>query len=223
MITTASALNFNDLPLKEQAYEKVKKLILNEEIAVNSFLSERRLAEQLGMSKTPVRLAVERLENEGFVRVSPQQGIMVLALSFEDIIDYIDYRRALETFVVKQISSKLNQAQVDLLQANLKEHKDILKQDESASKQENMALIDMAFHTLLFSFQGNKQLSQALGRQQDMMYRVASRVNQRFPKRPKEAHQDHIDITKAIIDGNKDKATTLIDDHITKMKALLIG
>lgn len=200
----------------------IKKLILNEEIAVNSFLSERRLAEQLGMSKTPVRLAVERLENEGFVRVSPQQGIMVLALSFEDILDYIDYRRALEGFVVKQLCGNLTRAQADLLQENLEEYDRILEREDAPDKQDALVLKDMAFHRLLFSIWGNRQLSQALGRQQDMMYRVASRINQRFPSRPGEAHLDHIAIADAIVAGQQHEATLLIDEHITKMKTLLI-
>ena len=66
--------------LKDRAYEELKTLILSEALPPGSFLSERALGQKLGMSKTPVRSAIERLENEGFVSVSPQQGVVVRAL-----------------------------------------------------------------------------------------------------------------------------------------------
>src|SRR6185437_11004753 len=60
--------------LKERAYEEIRRLIVSGRLAAGTFLTERQLAAQLGMSKTPVRSALERLETEGFVRISPQQG-----------------------------------------------------------------------------------------------------------------------------------------------------
>ena len=57
--------------LKDQAYEELKKLIMNEVFSPGTFLSERQLAARLDMSKTPIRSALERLESEGFVAVSP--------------------------------------------------------------------------------------------------------------------------------------------------------
>ena len=212
-----------NISLKEQAYSHIKKLILTEEIPVNSFLSERSLAEQLGMSKTPVKLAIERLENEGFVRVSPQQGIMVLALSFEEIIDYIDYRLALESFVVERITGQLGRAQVELLRANLKEHEEVLENYQDKDQSEKLILVDMAYHRLLFAFKANKQISLALGHQQDMIYRIANRCNQKYPARPEQAYQEHLAIAEAIIAGDKAQAVLLISQHIEAMKALLIG
>ena len=215
----------SDLPLKEQAYTQIKKLILNEEIPVNSFLSERGLAEQLGMSKTPVRLAIERLDNEGFVKVSPQQGIMVLSLSFEEILDYIDYRIALESFVVKHIAGELSEQQIKLLKANLKEHQALIKKEDKDEqrKSEAIYLKDREFHRLLFSFHGNKPISQSLSRQEDMMHRIAVRTNKKYPQRPIEAQQDHKAIADAIIQGDKAEAIRLLEKHLGLIKTLLIG
>ncbi|MCA9838483.1 MAG: GntR family transcriptional regulator [Trueperaceae bacterium] len=210
-----------ELPLKEQAYLHIKSLVLTEEIPVNSFLSERSLAEQLGMSKTPVRLAIERLEHEGFVRVSPQQGIVVVALSFEEILDFIEYRLALECFVVERIAGNLLEPQIKALQNQLKEQAQIIGQ--KSSKREDLVLADMAFHRLLAEFKGNKQISQALERQQDMLFRVANRIYQKHPTRTETSHNEHEAIAQAIIEGKKDEATRLIKEHIQKIKSLLIG
>ena len=81
--------------LKEHAYAEIKRSILDNTFAPGSFLAERQLAAQLGMSKTPVRAALERLEMEGFISVSPQQGILVRDLSVHDIADQYEIRSAL--------------------------------------------------------------------------------------------------------------------------------
>src|SRR5690349_20231147 len=73
--------------LKDEAYESIKQRLLNNDYPPGSFLSERQLAGGLGMSKTPVKAALERLESEGFITVSPQQGIVVRELSVREIAD----------------------------------------------------------------------------------------------------------------------------------------
>lgn len=213
--------NSEELPLREQAYLYIKKRILDEDAPVNSFLSERNLAEQLGMSKTPIRLAIARLENEGFVRVSPQQGIVVLALSFEEILDYIDYRLALETFVVRSITGSLSKEQVKSLQANLVEQAKLV-QGKNTSR-EAIVYSDMGFHRYLAELKGNKQIVQALERQQDMLYRVANRVFQKHPARREQSYAEHQLLVSLIIEGKKKEAIELIEQHITRIKTLLIG
>ena len=210
-----------ELPLREQAYLYIKKLILDEDIPVNSFLSERNLAEQLGMSKTPIRLAIARLENEGFVRVSPQQGIVVLALSFEEILDYIDYRLALEIFVVRSITGALDKEQIQGLQDNLAEQAKLVQNKNT--KRETIVYSDMAFHKHLALLKGNRQITQALERQQDMLYRVANRVYQRHPTRREQSFKEHQLLVGLIIEGKKKEAVELIEQHITRIKTLLIG
>jgi DNA-binding GntR family transcriptional regulator len=209
-------------PLKEQAYNQLKELILNEDVPMNGFLSERNLAEKLGMSKTPIRLAIERLEHEGFVRVSPQQGIVVVSLGFEDILDYVDYRLALESFVVGNIAGKLSKTHITSLKANLLEQQTLLQKD-SASQWEKMVGLDMRFHKILATINGNKQIVQALERQQDMLFRVANRVFRKHPSRLEQSYLEHKAIVQAMVDGQSSKAVKLISEHIKKIKPLLIG
>src|ERR1700742_2672191 len=81
--------------MKERAYDSLKQLILTETFEPGAFLSERQLAVRLKMSKTPVKAALERLESEGFIAVSPQQGIVVQDLTLEEIADHFEVREAL--------------------------------------------------------------------------------------------------------------------------------
>jgi DNA-binding GntR family transcriptional regulator len=90
--------------LKEQAYQQLKQMLVDGTYVPGTFLSERRLAEQLGMSKTPVRAALERVEAEGYVTVSPQQGIVVRELSLREIKEHFEIRMALETHIVRRLA-----------------------------------------------------------------------------------------------------------------------
>lgn len=216
-----SSPDLEALPLREQAYLRIKQLILDEEVRANSFLSERTLAEQLGMSKTPVRLAIARLENEGYVRVSPQQGIVVLALTFEDILDFIDYRLALESFVVRSLAGTLSDAQVQALQAHLETQAQVVHDPQST--RQALVSADMAFHKFLASLKGNRQIVQALERQQEMLYRIAMRIFQKYPGRREQSFAEHQTLSRLIIEGQRRAAVELIEQHILRIKSLLVG
>src|SRR6516225_7820048 len=87
--------------LKDYDYADIKQRILRGDYPPSTLVSERQLASQLDMSKTPVRAALQRLELEGFVTISPQQGIIIRDLSVHDIADQYEIRAALETYVVR--------------------------------------------------------------------------------------------------------------------------
>ena len=79
--------------LKEQAYAALKERILTGAFPSGELLSERQLVAELGgMSKTPIRAALERLEADGLVRISPQQGILVREISIREIVEIFDLR-----------------------------------------------------------------------------------------------------------------------------------
>ncbi|GEM82112.1 GntR family transcriptional regulator [Meiothermus hypogaeus] len=209
------------LPLREQAYSRIKQLILDEEFPPNSFLSERGLAERLGMSKTPVRLAIARLEHEGYVRVSPQQGIVVLALSFEEILDYIDFRLALESFVVRSLAAAPSPERALALEAQLAEQAQVVHNPESPLQ----ALVhaDMAFHRFLATLLGNRPILQALERQQEVLYRIAMRIFQKYPQRREQSFAEHQTLCRLIAAGQQAEAAALIEQHILRIKSLLVG
>jgi DNA-binding GntR family transcriptional regulator len=208
-------------PLRDQAYQNIKTMILSEQVPANGFLSERNLAAQLGMSKTPIRLAIARLEHEGFVRVSPQQGIVVVSLGFDEILDYIDYRLALESFVVRCLAGNINKVQADLLEDSLAQHQKLIM--KKGDTREAQVYEDMAFHKLMATIKGNQQIVNAIGRQQAMLYRVAMRILEKHPTRALGSFSEHQYLVAAIKAGQKNQAVELIENHILNIKNLLIG
>lgn len=212
------------LPLKDRAYARIKKQILREELEPNSFLSERGLARDLGMSNTPVRLALARLEHEGYVRISPQQGIVVVALTVEEIVDYIDFRLALESFVVRQITGALSAREVEALEDNLRRQREVLDGATPERKdREALLRMDVSFHLLLSSAFGNRQISRAVELQHDMLFRVANRVFRTHPERLEQSVKEHHEIVEAIVGGVREDAVSCIEAHILKIKPLLVG
>src|SRR5262249_491897 len=93
--------------MKDRAYDAIKRGILGTGFPPGSFLAERQLAEWLGMSKTPVKAALERLELEGFITVSPQQGIVVRDVAVREIADQYEIRVALEAYVLRATAGRL--------------------------------------------------------------------------------------------------------------------
>ena len=87
--------------LKHQAYEGIKQRIINLTLRPNEQLIEQRLAEQLGISKSPIREAIQRLEREGLVYSLPFRGGYVAEVSEQDICDIFQLREALERFCVR--------------------------------------------------------------------------------------------------------------------------
>src|SRR5947209_1231778 len=86
--------------LKDRALAELKRMIRTGELSPGLFLTERQLADRLGMSKTPVRSALEQLEALGLVTVSPQQGILVREPSLPEVVDMFELRTAVEPYVV---------------------------------------------------------------------------------------------------------------------------
>jgi len=196
--------------LRDVAYERLKDMIVRGEFEPGHFLSERRLAAQLDMSKTPVRSAVERLANEGLVLVAPQQGIVVAEVSLAEIIDLFEIRTALESFVVTQLAGTLTPEQVRQLSANLEEQLEAAKAGDVV---ESMRL-DTAFHFLLCEFQRNREITRVMGRLRNRLARIIVGVLRQRPQRMLDSLAEHRAIVDAIAAGDGGRAAEAIRAHL---------
>ena len=154
--------------MKEAAYAEIKKKILSGSFEVGRFLSERQLAAALDMSQTPVLAALEKLQIEGLVAVSPQQGIVVRDLSVHDIADHFEFREMLEVFVVRRVAGRLTPPQVSQLRENLGRQRQAVRAGDVPG---NIAQ-DAAFHLLLCEFLGNREIIRSMEGVRDKIHRV---------------------------------------------------
>jgi DNA-binding GntR family transcriptional regulator len=173
-------------------------------------MAERQLAARLGMSKTPVRSALERLEAEGFITISPQQGAIVRDLSVQEIADQYEIRMALETFVARSLAGRLTAEQVERLHANLEAQRENLDRGDISRG----VALDDAFHTLLCTFLGNQEILRVIGQLRDKTHRVIFRVFTLNPGRMATSYEEHRAIGEAIVAGDPALAVSRVEQHL---------
>jgi DNA-binding GntR family transcriptional regulator len=203
---------------KRRAYDEIKQMILSGELAAGAFLAERPLAARLGMSTTPVRSALQRLEAEGLLSISPQQGAVVRDLSLREITELYEIRMALEPFVARQIAGRLTPAQVERVQANLEAQRaNLVRRDTSLCVQ-----LDEDFHTLFAEFLDNREICRVMAQLRDKTHRVIHRVFALNPGRMDGSYQEHVTIAETIIQGDADLAARRVEDHLDYGRRALV-
>jgi DNA-binding GntR family transcriptional regulator len=205
--------------LQSRAYAELRRLIVSGEFPPGTFLSERQLAVQLGMSKTPVHVALERLEAEGFVTISAQQGIVVRGLSVEDIVDHYELREAVESWVVRRLAGNLNPQQREQLQTNLRQQHEALE----AWDMVKLMHLDEQMHYLLCSYLNNREIMSTMERLRDKIHQVILRVTETDRTRPAESTAEHVAIIQAVLDGDPDRAAVLMTEHLEAGKRRILN
>jgi DNA-binding GntR family transcriptional regulator len=204
--------------MKDRAYTQIKRLILDESLETGAFLSERQLAARFKMSKTPIKSALERLEAEGFIGVSPQQGIVVHDLTLDEVGDHFEIREVLEPYVVRQLAGRLTTRQIERMQANLAAQDECVASDDGAAS----VWLDAEFHLLWCEFLGNSEILSTMQRLRDRIHRVVGRVNQRNPLRFKDGRDEHRQIAEAVFAGQGAVAAERMRDHLSYGKQFLL-
>ncbi|MEQ1825735.1 MAG: GntR family transcriptional regulator [Pirellula sp.] len=205
--------------LKERAFDEIKKKIMDEEFPPGSFLAERKLAIMLGMSKTPVKSALERLEMEGFVTISPQQCILVREIPVDEIADQYEIRTALETHIVRGLAKRISQPQVTELRNSLA----LQRESAESSNVSDWVDRDASFHLLLAEQYGNQAIYRTMLDLKNRMHRIIARVFRVQPLRSRQSLDEHQAIADAIISGKSDDAARLVTIHLQQGRDLVLA
>jgi len=185
----------------DYAYEEIWKRVIMIGGSEEQRLSDVTLAEQLKMSRTPVRQALERLVQEGLVRSDPRRGFWTNTFTTQDINEIYDLRGALEVLAVRLAASRLSQE-------DLKAHLDALyavRAELDAHPVLRFLQVDIRFHMLITRASSNGRLMHSLSmlRSQLSMFQMQDTY---YPKRMEIALNDHEQILLALLAGNVDEA-----------------
>ncbi|WP_165069048.1 GntR family transcriptional regulator [Paludisphaera rhizosphaerae] len=195
---------------KSRAYDEIRRMILSSELAPGEFIAERPLAAKLGMSTTPVRSALQRLEVEGLLSISPQQGAVVRDFSFHEIAELYEIRMALEPFVARRIAGRLNSSQVERVRANLEaQRENFVRRDIG-----DCVRLDEDFHTLFSEFLDNREICRVMAKLRDRTHRIFHRVFSLNPGRIEGSFQEHLAIAETIIQGPAELAAQRVEAHL---------
>ncbi|WP_203287778.1 GntR family transcriptional regulator [Metabacillus sp. cB07] len=204
--------------LKDQAYEKIKELIVNGDLAPGDFISEAFLSEQLEMSRTPVRSALQRLEHDGILRIHPKQGIYISDISVKQINEVYEIRIALETFALRKLSKTIEQNQLEVLHGILKTQFEHVKNEEF-----DLSLkYDLIFHLKIMEFIENDQMLEMYKSIRDKLKFFGNEVLKKNIDRLWQTYEEHISILEELEEGNTEEVVERMENHLQDGRRTLL-
>ena len=207
----------NHRPLREIVYEELKRQILVGEIAPGTRMMEVELAEDMGVSRTPVREAIRKLEKEGLVTIEPRRGAYASDISIKDMVDVLEVRQMLEGMAASMAAQKVTEEEkLDFVEAN-SAYKNAVKKGNI----EEIIRYDELFHQLIVSYSGNKTLNQLLSQVQELALRFIYIYYDDF-SRYENMPVEHEEIEEAIISGDTQKAKVVAEEHVERLKKFVI-
>lgn len=201
--------------LKEIAYEKIKAKILSGDDLYTSGVS---LVEELQMSRTPIREALQRLEQEGFIRLLPNQGIAIPELSVKEVNDIFDFRIAIETASLKQVAPVLRTEHFLELDRMLEEQKAALQRNDLFHFIDS----DVRFHLYLLGVGGNRLFMNGVELVSERLHRLSRRIKNK-PQKLQELAREHERIVGYLKERRLELALQTLESHLKGGKIDIYG
>ena len=204
-------------PLRELVFEALREAILNGQLEPGERLMEIQLAEELGVSRTPVREAIRKLEREGLVLMVPRKGAYVASLSMKDVVEVFEIRGALEGLAAALAAERITNEELENLE---RQYVKSVEQMEKADVK-GMVEVDTGFHQLLYQASRNERLAQIINnlREQSQVFRQTSLS---YPGRMKVALKEHRKIVDAIWARDPETARRLAQEHIENAESSMM-
>lgn len=155
------------LPLRDVVFNTLRHAILKGELEPGERLMEIALAQKLGVSRTPIREAIRKLELEGLVVMVPRKGAEVADITEKDLRDVLEVRTALEELSIELAMKNMTDEDYE----NLKKASKSFAKDSEGDDLIKIAEADVAFHEVIYMATGNKRLIQMINNLREQMYR----------------------------------------------------
>ena len=195
--------------LVDVAYEKVKQRILDNKYHPGYQALEQEIAEDLGVSRTPVREALIRLQHEGLVQLVPRRGVRIVPIVASDMKEIYDVLTSLESMAAELLARrKPSASELEPMRRATSDMEDALKNDDL----EAWAKADERYHRCLIDLCGNRRLATMANTVRDQGHR-ARMVTLRLREKPVGSIKDHQDLLAAIEHGDWKSAREIHYDH----------
>ena len=197
------------LPLREVVFNTLRQAILRGELKPGERLMEIQLANKLGVSRTPIREAIRKLELEGLVLMIPRKGAEVAEITEKNLRDVLEVRGALEELAVRLACDRIGEEGIENLKKAAKGFEAVLDSEDITK----IAEADVAFHDIIYLATDNQRLIQLLNNLREQMYRYRVEYLKQKEWHPK-LLAEHQDIIQAIANRERDKAANITSQHI---------
>ncbi len=196
----------------DTAYTEIKKAVLDCVLAPGTPLVETRLAEELGVSRTPIRKAITRLEQEGFATADPSKGYRVSEILRRDLEEMYQLREILECHLVRETATQFTQEELDEIESALTAADRALEEEDYPA----FLAANRTFHHSFDRKYGNQRIADVLANLDEHVYRAImwgfrGRANS---DRMQLGYGDHRLIVKAIREGDVEAAVSIMKEHL---------
>jgi len=203
--------------LGEHVFESLKRAIINGNITAGEWLVESHIAETLGISRTPVREAIHKLEREELIERQPRGGFTVLSLNRKDIEETFGIRSVLEGYAARLAAEKHKKEELKPLEEKVKEFQKALDQ----KKMNELPAINTEFHDLLYALSKSPKLISIINGLRDQIFRYR-KMNLKEEKFATTSNQDHIQMLESIRKRNAEAAERLTREHILRGREIVL-
>ena len=205
-------------PLRKQVYEVLRETILTGKLKPGEKITEVEIAEELNVSRTPVREAIRMLELEELLVIVPQRGVFVAGIkSTKQIDDIFQVRAELEGLAAFLTAQNISDEQIFKLNNYIKSLKECIEDNDL----QRCIEIDISFHQVIYETSENKWLQKLL----DSLFEQITRFRSRSlaqKGRMKAALEEHQQLSEALSERKPEKAKKLAREHIERARESVI-
>lgn len=194
---------------KQKAYEYIKKKIIDCELMPGDIIDQNSFIEILGISKTPIREAINTLETEGLVTILPRRGVLVSSISLDDVQHIYEARELLEPLVAEMAAKHADKEKLESYKARFQ-----TKQSESG-----MTQMDVSFHQFVANATRNPYLIKVMDTLTVQNTRITV-LGAKLPERLEQSNKEHIRIIDAMLARDGAAAKQAMIDHIASARAV---
>ena len=205
------------LPLRDVVFNTLRRAILNGKLKPGERLMEVHLANRLGVSRTPIREAIRKLELEGLVIMIPRRGAEVARITEKSLKDVLEVRRALDALSVELACERITQPDLERLGEACRNFERAVRGEDASV----IASADVALHDIIVEATGNRRLQQLVNNLSEQMYRF------RFVYIKEENQHDnlvaeHREIYESILNCDSERAAAAARLHIDNQEKSII-
>lgn len=206
------------LPMADRAYQHTKSLILTGHVAGGDVVSEVAIAEELGISRTPVHEAFLRLQGEKLLNLSPRRGAAVVPMAPDEARDVLEMREAIECSTARRAlaSGRLPAKVLAEMEDNVAQQRLVAGEDEDAYVD-----LDSTFHAILIRASRNATAMIFHDLLRDRQHRLRHQLLQVGPEEIAHSLADHELMLQAAKDGDADELCRLITSHVRRHRGIL--
>ena len=204
-------------PLRDVVSEALRQAIKEGILKPGERLMEIQLADELGVSRTPIREAIRKLELEGFVVMIPRRGTYVADISLKDVVQVFEIRSALEELAAGLAAERITPDELEELERILVEINEYIDRDEF----DKIVDTDIRFHGVLYRASRNNRLVDILHNLREQMLRFRS-ISMHYPGRLAATWEEHRRLVESIANHNSVQARKIAKKHMENSEKTLI-